>query len=346
MLSEGELRRINQSLALIVSGQKAYGNDSTQPENIQDLLPKLLETAGSTHLSLSHGAAAIGALCGLLDQCTLSSNRDIASLAFEQTVWTEALDIYLYRAQNNKAKPLRRLLLTLAVILHRHPDEHLKASLINDTVAKCAEAVCEDGDALFIKPALLLLEHFLGQNIISVTAIVNNASSKLESSDGSVPEVCRCGDSGYHVSSVIPNAHAFTDKLLHWISYPDCAPAISRFLPLYFLSLKNTPEDVSRTLEAQDGSASPMWVAPLKRFLLKHPTLLETLENYVFPVLLRLDKDDTQSFLDTLPLRSIQNGAPGSFTEADIQMCLLTARSTLKMRSRQSHASGRSWYHG
>lgn len=338
MLSEVELRHINRSLTSDVLEAESKSEHSPQVRYIQHLLQDVLETAGSTHLSPSHGAAAIGALSGLLDQCSLSRDGNITSIAFEQGIWTKVLDVYLYRSQNNKAKPMRRLLLTLAILLNRQPDELLRASRISSTLNKCVEAICEEGDAVFIKPALLLLEHFLSQNIVSVSSIVSNASYRFEDSSLVISEAHRFHDDDHGSLAIIPEAQAFTHKILSWIRYPDCAPAISRLLPLYFQSLKAILASALNAPNSQHGSALPLWVAPVKNFLDKHPVMLETLENHVFPALLRLDKNDTQHFLDTLSLRSIQDGGPSSYADADIQLCLLTARSALKLGLYQGHA--------
>ena len=323
LLSENELRETRKSAATLVS--------SIQPEDdasllrLQQLLKNILRTANAANLSLAHSAAALGALHGLLDQCSLCANQSVRSLVLHETVWSDVLDIYLTKSENHKPKPLRSLLLMLAILIDRRGDQNIRQDLMSRAVSTCVEAICDQGDSVSVRPAIHFLEHFLARQLITASSIV--ASAPIQPSVPGLEELSEISIPKCHVNV---RATTFIRQLLDWIQYPDCAPAVGRFLPLFVSSLE--------TFFANDFSANeksekvpPLWIDPVKSLINDHPTLHETVENHVLPALLRLDANTTQTFLDTLRSSDMQDGSSGLYRESEIQLCLLTARVGSKM---------------
>lgn len=335
LLSEEQLRDLSKSLAKVIP---RHAQSSLKYEDLQHLLTRVLDTASSTNISTSHESAALSSLCGLLDQCSISEDPRLTDLAFEATVWTKAFQIFLKRSENSKAKLVRRLLLTLTGILSKHPNEKIKLGLRDHAVFVCIALICEEENSASIKSAIQWIEHLLSKKLITasdiVTATVKSDTGSQDKLAGKRPSVHSLKEFPDLLS--IEAGQDFAFRVLEWVRYPDCAPAISRFLPTFFASLKD--DQVKRELQESDvtGSGSPLWITPVKRSLRRHPNHLEIFEYYVLPSLLRVDQEGAHAFLATLPLRSIQRGAIGTRSEADLQLCLLTAR----MFSRLTHVGG------
>lgn len=115
----------------------------------------------------------------------------------------------------------------------------------------------------------------------------------------------------------------FAFHVFEWMQYPDCAPAVGRFLPVYFKSVEESQSD--KAVPTSEDHVVPLWIPIVKRALEQHQGLLEVFEIHILPGLLRLGPADVKAFLQLLPLESIQHGSIGSSSISDIQLCLLVA---------------------
>lgn len=301
---------------LLVMGWNVHGHDGRHIRSLQD---DLLRTASSSELSLVHGAAALNCLCGYLEQCSISSDPAISALPFAYASWAKVLNIYLTRAEKNKPKPVRGLLVTLTGLLSRHPVQDVKLSLMVHAVDIATRLIRQPNEAGSIKAAIQLLEHFLATDIVHASHIVQIATAQ-EPQQNQPFSANRVVDDSQHANTI----QDFTISVLGWVQYPDCAPAIGRFLPAFFRSI----ECYQKPEAAQELShvTLPLWISPVKQCLERHRSLLETYENHVLPGLLRISLADRQAFIGTLPLHDIQQGDPGNHTVADIELCILVAR--------------------
>lgn len=279
----------------------------------------ILRTAGSAKLSLTHGAAALNSLCGFLERCSVCSKPDINVLSFSFDSWTEAFHILLTRTENHKAKPMRRLLMTLTSLILKHPSDDVKTSLIAHVIFTATRAINRQEDYASIKVAMQVLENLLSRNIIEALQIVQNVKSQqLNLNEG-----CSTAHT-LDASRIVDTVQNFTFSVLHWVQYPDCAPAVGRFLPAFFGSLRDVrsqgaPPDLT-------GVGSSLWISPVKKSLERRPGLLEVYENHILPNLFRQSPTDRKAFLDTLPFDDIQHGNNGKLTVTDTQLCLLVAK--------------------
>jgi len=285
----------------------------------------LLRSAGSAKLSLTHGAAALNALCGFLEQCSQCTDPDIRALPFAFHSWTKAFQILLLRTENNKAKPVRWLLLTLTSLISRHPVDDLKLSLIAHVIYVATQAIRGQDEVGSIKAALQVLEQLLSIKAVDAFEIVQKITPQQLKPDRA-GQTARVVDTSEFVDTV----QSFTSSVLQWAQYPDCVPAVGRFLSAFFASLGDLPSQA-----VVHGSASgslPLWISPVKQSLEREPRLLEVYENHILPGLLRLSPAERKAFLGTLPLDQIQQGNGGKTSLADIQLCLLVARVESSMK--------------
>ena len=284
----------------------------------------LLRTANSTRLSFAHGAAALNALCGFLEQFSVSSVPKLRDLSFSSAAWTKAFNIILERSERHKTKPVRRLLITLTEILNKHEEDDVKSSLIGHVVSRATRAICGQPDTASIKPAIQVLEHFINVGLTTAQGVVNYAikisggsQAISDTGTGSLVE-------GKTESTLVKRDEAVDDfamSVLGWVQFPDCAPAAGRFLSMFFQSL-----NAESSSQAVSDETVPLWIYPVNQAINRHLELLEEFEHHVLPGLLILSPTDTRAFLKTLPLRDITQGNVGADVATNIQLCFLVAK--------------------
>ncbi len=275
-------------------------------------------------LPLTHGTAALGALCGFLEQCSTSSDLRIQYLSYKAETWTRAFNIYLTKSDNNKSKPLRRLLIILARLIFQHPVDTERDSLLGIAICNATRAIRKQHDFADIKPAIQVLEHFLSKGLIDAAEITQIKTpeelglcrTKSMEKDNQNP--------GTQQEQTNQTVQKFALSVLEWIQYPDCAPVVGRFLPVFFKSLEESHTD--DVVHNPEDGVKPLWVFPVKRTLERHQGHLDVFEIHILPGLFRLGPTHVKAFLDMLPFESIQHGNMGSSKISDIQLCLLVAK--------------------
>lgn len=337
VLSEELLRQIGKTFPTILSKK---GEDNAEPSpQVQKLRLDLLHTAQSSSISPSHGAAALNALCGFLDICSTCHSHHWASLCFCRSTCEEILHILLVKSGNFKAKPAKQLLITLVKILSNYPDKREGLTLIDTVINCCVRSLTEQGISQSTKSSMQALEFLLNKEVITAEniLIVSTRISSLNREERlDVPLV-------YSSVAFRVAVEGFVSHVLRWVRYPDCASAISRFLPCFFESLNACrAAEVANTNGESTPSASelPYWIGPVKRSLARDISLLESFEHHVLPGLLRLNLKDAEIFLKTLPLNELQQGNVRGHADADVRLCLLA----VKMMSSGSGQSGKTHY--
>ena len=278
-----------------------------------------MRTAASIELSATHSTAVLNGICGLLDQCSTSSNPILHAIPFTIQSWEGAFQVFITSLDNYKTKPLKRLLLTLTNLILKHPTEEVKFTLIGHAIC-CATKAIRNQDASFsVKASIQLLEHFLSRGIVDAYEIVSIRTSQ-EFKESRMDLAAWSSD----VSERGDTVEEFVLSILDWVQYPDCAPAVGRLLATLFDSLRGDQNQKAR--HGVLSGATPSWISPVKMSLARHQGLLEIYESHILPGLLRLSNQNRESFLNTLPLIDIQKGNLGKQAVADILLCLLVAR--------------------
>ena len=196
--------------------------------------------------------------------------------------------------------------------------------MIENAICVATRAIRKQDDSADIKPAIKVLEHFLGIGLIDAAQIAQIKSSEdlgLSRTESSNTDNQTPNTQQVQVKQSVQN---FALNVLEWMQYPDCAPAVGRFLPMFFKSLEESRSDT--TIAPLKDSVVPLWINPIKQTLEIRQELREVLEIHVLPGLLRLGPADVKAFLETLPFENIQQGNIGSSSVSDIQLCLLVAK--------------------
>ncbi len=321
ILSEDRLRVLGKSLHIILSDN---GDENEKPPlEIQQLRLDLFHTAKSTHLSPSHGAASLNALCRFLEICSTCHKESWSSLCFSTSTYEDLIHIVLDRSEMFKSKPAKQLLVMLSTVLASYPDEGVKGPMIRLVVSRCVKSVMKQEDAKSIKTSMNTLEHLIKRRIITAMDVVLasvTGRSVRDQSDHEIPPE--------QTPSILrPIIEDFITHVLAWIRYTDCASAISRLLPSFLASLDLCPATNLRKDASTELSIEvPFWIEPVRRMLKRDISLLDSFENHILPKLLCLSSWDRTSFLETLPFHDLQLGHVGHLSDADIQLCLLTTR--------------------
>ena len=265
----------------------------------------------------------MNALCGFLEQCSASSDNLVHYLSYRTETWTQAFNIYVTKS-DNKPKPLRRLLLTLVRSISNHPVKEQKCLLLRFGIYTATQAIRKQHDFADIKAAMQVLEHFINSGLVDAVEV---AESKRPEEPG-IPFKKSTDKDGQNSDTpqeeVNQSVQKFAFHVLEWMHFPDCAPAVGHFLPVYFKSVEESHSD--KTVPTLKDDVVPLWIPIVKRALEQHQGLLEVFEIHILPGLLRLGPADVKAFLQLLPLESIQHGSIGSSSISDIQLCLLVAK--------------------
>lgn len=266
----------------------------------------------------------MSALCGLLEQCSTSAESRIQRLSYNTETWTRAFKIFLTQSDNNRSKPLRRLLLTLTRLISKHPINRDKDLLLGISTCIATRAIRKQDDFANIKPAIQVLEHILSTGLINAAEIAQiKKPEELGLSRMRSIETDR-QDYSTQQEKISLSVQKFASSVLEWVQYPDCAPAVGRFMPTFFKSLELKKSDDA--VSTSKYGVPPLWISPVKQALERHEELLDVFEIHILPGLFRLGPADVEAFLKTLPLQRIQRGNIGSSSVSDIQLCLLVAK--------------------
>ena len=262
----------------------------------------------------------------------------IRYLSYKTETWTRAFNIYVTRSDNHKPKPLRRLLLTLVRSISNHPVEKEKDLLLRFGINVATQAIRKQHGFADIKAAIQVLEHFIISDLVDAAEVAQNKSSEELPIFSKESTNKKDQNPDTQLEGINQSVQKFALDVLEWMQYPDCAPAVGRFLPVYFKSIEGSQSDTA--VPTSNDNVVPLWIAPVKQALVQHQGLLEVFEIHILPGLLRLGPTDVKAFLQLLPLEGIQHGNIGSSSISDIQLCLLVAKTA-------EHSSLRSYFgHG
>lgn len=223
--------------------------------------------------------------------------------------------------------------------MSKHRVDTDKNLLLGTAICIATRAIRKQHDLADIKPAIQALEHFISRGLICATEIAQVKRPEelgrlrmMSTKDNQNPD-----DEQEQINLSVQE---FAISVLEWMRYPDCAPAVGRFLPVFFKSLQKKQRDGAVYISKDD--VIPLWISPLKQTLERHQGLLEVFEIHLLPGLLLLGPADIKAFLKTLPFDSIQRGDMGSSSVSDNQLCLLVAKTAEDSSLRKYFGHGQS----
>lgn len=308
----------------------------TSFRDLESTFRRILHTAGSAELSISHGTAAWNCVHGFLDQAIASSVPQIRDFFLAPSIWVEVFDLFLKTGSNNKLKPMKQVIVTLAKVISLIPDEKTRTSLGGHVIATTILMIHQSGGSYSMKLVFHVLDYFIHKGIVSAPHIIlQYAVQSLPQGGGSTlfarAESFR-GESPVGLVQVleVSQVEALISDILDWARYPDISSISGILLVTLCKSLRNHPSLKSDA----DCSAPrlPLWVNSVKKALQREPCLLEIFGLYILPGLLRLDHSDTEIFLNTLPLKELQQGKALDVPAVDIGISLLTLRECIESR--------------
>ncbi len=294
---------------------------------------RVLKTAGSARLSLAHGTAAWNCVHGFFDQGISSSDPRVRDLFFAPKKWIEVFGLFLATAPNNKSKPMKQVIATLAKVLSRNPDEITRNFLRNHVVTTTASIIYQPGGTFSIKPVFQVLEHFIDKGIMRASDLVLHfvAETSVLQEESNLVGTAEVAQRDHAVElSNVSCIQAFISHILDWVIYPDIAPAAGGLLVVFCKSLQKY-----ECVEAGTPCSSqvaPLWANPIKTALHKLPSLLDVFALSILPGLLKLSPSETKTFLDTLPLKDLQQGRARDLPTVEIQLSLVALRECVESR--------------
>ena len=302
--------------------------------HLLSLYSKLLFTADSPILSQRHGAAAINALCGYLEQGCVSSIPNVRTLCFDFDTWQSVFELFIRRSESNKPKPMRQLLLTLMNIRAMNPDESVRAAAKQLASKRTIDLIIREAECSWGKPAFQILEYFLSKAILKASEIVDlvavySGSRIPQRIPASSHSKSNIGESQACNATKALAAQEFISRILSWIRYPDTASAAGRLISIFVKSLQAH----SKELAIDVGSELSICMDPIKKALKEQPDLLNAIRKHVLPDLFQLQSKDTLAFIQSMPLQDLSQGNTSRLSDADIEMYLLSVEVIGDIRS-------------
>ena len=262
---------------------------------------------------------------------------DLKDLCFSLDTWKTIMGIFLRRWDDNKPKPMRMLLRSLAHLISKDPFQERSHAKKDHAVHRSLAIINNQNESVSVKPAFQVLDHLLSKDLVNAKdiicayAVLDGVRTPLSPID-SVHQPPSSEAMGLSKSEWKLHGRDFILAIFNWIRYSDIAADAGRLVGKVIQSfnvLSNATSENNR----------PLWASPLRQFIHKHPESLEAITNHVLPVLLKIDHNDTFIFLQSLPWESLRRGDNGDLSDADIVLCLLTADFTTEVRL--SNGSGK-----
>lgn len=313
-----ELRQLNQSLRTIITDAEI----TESFDRVDVLLKSLLDPASISSVPV-HTATAVDCLCGLLDICSASRNVHSRDIALRPSTWNAVFLLYASQTKNFKVKSLRKLLETLIVLLRRQDSPAIRMHLVDDVVHSCVQAILGAKSSLNIKPAIEFLDFSMRYQVCEAHTIISHVYFQDTLLIATKP--CQL-DGEPQPESLFENAQHLIVRILSWVQYPDCVPAISRFITSFVQSCDShciKKDDLRSTHE-------PIWLHPFKVFLRDNDDLYDVLENQVLTSVLSSRYDDVTSIFADIGMQSSEAALSSDYTNSDIRIHLSTARVALK----------------
>ncbi|KAL8685833.1 MAG: hypothetical protein Q9224_005651 [Gallowayella concinna] len=350
IISEDELRRIAKSLKKIRADRhddnvtEKYikyspsipSDDVLSIRQLEPTLRAVIETAGSFRLSESHAAAACDTLRGCLSRCEDSDDTTIRAFAYSQETWVDILDVFLKASENRKPKPLKLLLAALERNLVKNPSQAVRDALVSHVTSRTWHTIClKYGTDNAVKPALLVLRHFMSKAIIRAQDIILTVSQTRRANDDTKTNVLEHMSAPSPLESLsraqrIKYSHVFICTVFHWVRYPDVAPSTGRLIAFFSVSLRTWLS--SRIVDPENPGVTrpgsePIWLSALKSSIERQPELLELFAVHVFPEMISQDRGGIEDMAQWLSLKTLKTGSSmvQSFTELHISLLFLRA---------------------
>jgi len=258
------------------------------------MLKALLDTAHIQTLAPVHGVAACNVLCGTIEQCMQSKQRDIAGLVLCSDTRNKLLEIYIDCYDTAKPKAMKQVLSTLVKLLAKSRDVLLSPEPIESACFRCFELGLRVRDRTRAKPVLHALTLFLSRSLLSTSDLFVLYGSSIGNTRNGLEQA----------SEIIAQwARKLVGDVLEWTPVGDVAPAAGQLLTAIL-------GDASSAVGQSNEQLLPFWVQPLMRGIQARPTELEAFRCHAFPALFQSGVNDFFAFLEYLGLREQLGVAP------------------------------------
>ena len=333
-LPEADLRRLSRSLKTIfshfsdggtrtervstnphaVSIPHSQGTDPLLGQSPRVLLARVLRTAEDPRLTATHRVAVSDALYGLLEQVTVLPSKALRDECLGVATLTATLAVYLNRAGEAQAKPLRKVLRITGDILSKDVGSKVNELVIENSLCSCLALLSVHEDTSGVKAAMNILDMFLKKHIIDLEHLLDIASGywPIDKARHRIQLPPKPSDTDKRISQLVT-------QLMQWLHDTDTAPAAGRVVITVFDLLQGSAHSTKSSL-----TTSPtLWMVPILDAVHKDPSLIDHLEHHLLPGLLRLRHASTYEVLQDLSVHQVKARRTGNMSAEDIRLCLV-----------------------
>jgi hypothetical protein len=249
-------------------------------------LSAAIQTAKFEQISPAHRELAINAIISL--SRVLPDGQNGSTLVVGHNELLTGFEVFIGHSDALRGKTSRQLLNALVGLAHQLPDDQ-RASLYQELIQRCVNALMDRGDLVCVKPALQLVTTLIQKGTIfpEDVAIQFRAFSSTPYDSNSLPEA----------------AHAFLRTVFRWVAYEHTAYAAARLALVFVKLLHKRPSPNFEDLQL------PVWATPLIACITQYPEAIVSFRTQLLPELALLDIVAFYKFLQHLGLLRIV-GAP------------------------------------
>ncbi|KAI9888323.1 MAG: hypothetical protein M1814_000576 [Vezdaea aestivalis] len=265
--------------------------ESLSFERPADLFRVLLETAASDRFAVSQQAQACAAVCALIKSGLAQKKGPLWTIVSPAVTLRPLLNICLGQSYRLKTKDTRQIF----VAIHSLLTESVKQNccLKDEVRTVLITSITSNNIHNVVKAALQILQYLVKRGIFEPQELAE-ALSVVEKKSSS-------GNNGKEAS-----LHRFLDALLHWVPFPNLAPASGALMEVFCDSWNRAFENASYITSVE---LEALWITPLQAAVKESRDSLEAFKNHVFPGLFKLCRRHTESYLLQVGLREFLAGS-------------------------------------
>ena len=272
-------------------------------------------------MTVSHRAAACNTLCAFLEQAAASPVSKVRVNFHHKSIMIRVFNIYLQSSGgDSQSKPMKQLLKVLVKLLLRESSHDLSAAVVYATIDTCLSHIYAQKDSSCAKAAMTVITMLLQKRLISVELLLAKEDVVSSKNGEANPATqSRPISSPSKTRQDMPSSMSgFISQVMRWLRHRDTGPAAARLVIAIFRCL----DDVSEDHCASPSPGVPIWSQLLLGAVHQQPELIENLEQYLLPDLLRINPLKTEEFLRTLPINELSRGNISHLATEDIRLCL------------------------
>ncbi|PHH85172.1 hypothetical protein CDD83_799 [Cordyceps sp. RAO-2017] len=272
---------LHEPAGLLASPTEALRWLELQPPGSQEsqagaLFERQLKEAGQPR---SVSGQACVRLCGFVEQLLKAKSEELRGWAFSRTVTLRLFNFYTDWNESDHHRSMKLVLDLIVQSIRRNPDEGAASETRACLIDRLLSVVTGRSTKPVAKSAIKSFDHFLTKGVLALDDIRSAyVTHRKELTQRSETEVWRC----------------FVFDIFNWMRLHFVCPTAGRFVVSIYQSWRRQDS------QQANGPSVETWYQWLLDFASEDPSLLESIKNYIFLPLFKVDRAAGLRFLQTM----------------------------------------------